>query len=102
MKISYTFPPNYPAILTAFPACARIKGVVFTYNQTLYNPYHTIISPDLMVHEETHAKQQYDHLGTDAIAESWWDRYIKFPDFRLASEVEAYRAQYAYMLKNYS
>jgi hypothetical protein len=66
------------------------KGVVFTYGDTCHTATGTL--PNHMVpHEETHSLQQ----GDDPAA--WWEEYMRNPAFRLAQELEAYRAQYAWI-----
>lgn len=70
------------------------EGVVFTYGDTLYNPEAIQIPRDLMIHEETHAKQQEYN---ETVAKIWWMKYIEDPEFRLSQELEAYRAQYKYI-----
>ena len=79
MKIIRDYPPNIEAIRAEFELNPR---VVFTYGETIYNPGGGKITDDLMVHEETHAKQQGDDPG------AWWDRYLVDVDFRLNQEVE--------------
>ncbi len=65
-------------------------GVVFTVSDIVYSPYS--ITPDLLVHEKTHEKQQRV-IGTKL----WWEKYFDDEPFRLEQELEAYRAQYAYL-----
>lgn len=96
MKIVNQLPPNIDAIRRRF----QLDGfptVVFTYGDTLYNPTGLEIPPDLMAHEETHAKQQ-SILGV----EQWWALYLENDSFRLSQEVEAYKEQYQYTLGRYN
>ncbi len=93
MKVVNAYPPNIEEIRRSFNI--EGKSVVFTYGDTLYAPNSSEISPDLMVHEETHAEQQ-SHIGTYV----WWDRYITNPAFRLDQELEAYRNQYQWAVEN--
>ena len=91
MKIERTFPPNYEDIKKHFPEVEGNSRVIFTYGETLYVPLTSAPIPDhLIVHEQTHTKQQ----GEDPKA--WWDRYFIDIPFRLAQEIEAYKAQYVY------
>lgn len=61
---------------------------IFAYNGDIYCNYP--LPPDLIIHEETHLKQQ-EKYGLD----TWVDYYLKDDDFRLKMELEAYRKQLA-------
>lgn len=90
MKTSPELPPNYADIEGAFhPDLSR---VVITYGDTVYNVKEPL-SPDLMLHEQTHVEQQGDN------PKAWWDKYIADPEFRLDQELEAYGKQYAFAKK---
>lgn len=92
MQIIYgKYPPNYKAIVKAFDIKGN-DGIVFTYGHKLYVPGGQEIDKHLMVHEETHAKQQ----GAMGV-EDWWERYLVDPGFRFMQELEAYRNQYRSM-----
>lgn len=96
MKIFNTYPPNYKRICEVF----NIKGsrsIVFTYDGVLYNPGAGKISQDLMVHEETHVRQQKE-IGVDV----WWDKYLTDAEFRTQQELEAYRVQWRYAKEHYA
>ena len=90
MVISHEYPPNMIAIAKAFPVDDL---TVYTYGSTLYAPHATNIPEDLLVHEETHSRQQ----GLEPAL--WWDKYIADPQFRLKMELGAYRAQYRFYKK---
>lgn len=64
------------------------KHTIFAYDGNIYTndilPYH------LIIHEETHLKQQ-DDFGLY----NWVDNYLTSKEFRLKMEVEAYRKQLA-------
>lgn len=62
------------------------KGVVITYGDTVYCKF--TLSPDLLVHEGIHVKQQAK-IGKDV----WWEQYFNNDSFRLSQEKEAYIAQ---------
>lgn len=96
MKIKYKYPPNYKEIVERFPAVKRMPGVVVTYENVLYVPSGSNIPPDLMVHEETHMKQQND-MGV----KEWWKHYFLYDEFRLKQEVEAYHNQFKYAKLHY-
>lgn len=59
---------------------------VFAYDNDIYT--NSVLPDYLIVHEETHLRQQND-VGLD----NWVDKYINDKDFRLEMELEAYRAQ---------
>lgn len=69
------------------------RGVIFTVGDTI----HCIakIPPDLEVHEKTHVRQQAE-MGV----KEWWDKYLDDPAFRLSQEVEAYRNQIKFLMKD--
>ena len=91
MKIKNEPPPNYKLIKKHFPNADFYKGTVFTYGDTCYCKQ--MIPKDLIVHEETHTRQQkYPWL--------WWRKYIKDPRFRLSQELEAYTNQWNWIKKN--
>lgn len=92
-EIKNALPPNYAMILAHFGEQANFhKGTVFTYGDTIYakDP----LPEHLLIHELVHIKQQQMHGP-----EYWWKRYIDSAEFRLSQEVEAYRAQYQFILK---
>lgn len=90
MKIVNENPPNYDKIAKKFDLH---ESVVFTYGDTVYVPGGGDIPDHLMVHEQTHEKQQGDN------PEAWWDRYLEDDEFRLNQEVEAYRNQLRFVRK---
>ena len=87
MRIVKSQPPNIEEIRVKFTLSDR---VVFTYGSVLWNPGGGLIPDDLMIHEETHEKQQGDDPA------GWWQRYLSDKHFRLEQELEAYRNQYQY------
>lgn len=93
MEIVYDYPPNYDAISKVFDIKDK-PGIVFTYGFKLYVPGGKGVEIDrhLMIHEETHARQQAE-MGI----EKWWEHYLSNQSFRLTSELEAYRNQYRSM-----
>lgn len=90
MRILIEPPPNYGEICkTLSPG----DTAVFTYGDTIYAPNlkdEKEIQLHLMVHEETHAKQQTN-------PEEWWIKYLADADFRFEQELEAYASQFAYV-----
>lgn len=97
MKIIYhDYPPNFNAIAKVLKV-RHMPGVIFTYGDTVYIPNGQPMPPHLEAHEAVHIKQQ-----AKAGPELWWDRYLTDTQFRLDQEVEAYQAQYQYLLDHYS
>lgn len=96
MKIINEYPPNYEAICEAIPDVTDQKGVVFTYGDTIYNPYGGEVQDHLELHESIHEAQQA-MIGV----ENWWNKYLVDKKFRLEQETEAYRAQYQFVFKKY-
>jgi len=94
MKIVRGFPPNIDKILAKFRLDEFLP--IFTYGDILYNPHGLEVSDDLMAHEEVHQRQQ-----KLLRVEDWWAMYLENKQFRLNQEVEAYRAQYKCVCKNY-
>lgn len=99
--MKYENPPNFEAICAVFPAVRDHKGAIFTYGDFIYAPHlapGTELAGHLNVHEQVHMCQQKEIGGPEV----WWDRYLTDVDFRLEQEVEAYRAQYQFVLNLYS
>lgn len=89
MTIERDFPPNYQSVCDAFPWVAKIRGVLFAWDMTIWNPDGVDISPSLMAHEEVHSIRQ---AGNPA---AWWDKYLADPAFRYAEEIPAHIVEYA-------
>lgn len=88
MKISSEKPPVYDRLAAAFPIDWD-KGVIITYGDTVYCKTGKL-PLDQQVHEQKHIDQQAAYPeGIDAYV----DQYIADSEFRLAAEVEAYKAQ---------
>lgn len=85
--IKHEYPPNIDAILEAFPD-AKVTNVLFAYAPDIYAPRTETIHPTLLVHENTHLKQQGDDPA------GWWARYLVDEKFRLEQEFEAHHAEY--------
>jgi len=81
-------PPNFEAILAAFPGAAN-PGVIFCYGRFVYNPSGAVISPALHAHESVHSRSQGDD------PKGWWWRYIDDAKFRFDEELPAHAAEYA-------
>lgn len=87
MQLSKSFPPNYSAIITAFPHVARSPGVIFCYGETIHAPGRDVTPYDV-AHERVHSERQ----GSDPAG--WWDRYLSDPQFRFDEELAAHIAEY--------
>lgn len=94
MKISKDYPPNYDDIKKFF---SPIKGTLFTYGDTIYNPDNAPIDEPLIKHEEVHERQQ-EEIGV----EYWWKRYYIDKNFRASQEIEAHQVQYAEAKKHFN
>lgn len=86
MKIVVGFPPNIKEIQKAFKIS---ENTIFTYGDTMYVQKNDPVTIDLLIHEQTHERQQGKN------PKAWWKKYISDPTFRLVQEIEAYRNQYA-------
>lgn len=89
MKIVEEFPPNIEEI-KKYIEFGEDKPV-FTYGDTIYNPFKGNIPKDLEVHEETHSKQQGSY------PDIWWGKYLTDKSFRADQEVEAFVTQLAFL-----
>lgn len=94
MKISTEKPAIWPLLEKKF-GISWDSGVIVTYNGTVHCKSGKL-SPDLIVHEQTHIDQQ----AAFGDAEEWLIKYLDDPKFRLEQEVEAYQNQAAFVRKN--
>lgn len=90
-KIVKTPPPNLAAIVKAFGRQAASPGIIYSYGDRIHVPSGKPLPYELLVHEETHLRQQAAAGGP----EPWWERYLVDAAFRLEQEIEAYRNQLA-------
>ena len=98
--IKYEAPPNFAAICAVFPDAVTHEGAIFSYAPHIYAPKLTPgqgLAPHLHIHEQVHHQQQKAIGGP----EIWWERYLADVNFRLEQEIEAYRAQYQFVLTNH-
>lgn len=91
MEVKKAQPPIIDLIATVLPVS---ENSTYSFGDTIYNPSGKELSPDLIHHEEVHAKQQ----GNKPI--EWWSRYLSDPAFRLQQELEAYGEQYLFAKEN--
>lgn len=94
MKISTDKPPIWEEANKFFKLEELGLGSIFTYGDTIYNPFNVELTQDLIVHEMVHIRQQE---SDNTVAGIWWKRFFMDPDFRLEQELEAYAAQYKYI-----
>lgn len=87
MSIVLSRPPNFAAIVKAFPEASR-HGVIFAWGEDICNPSNVRIPPELLAHERMHGARQ----GT--AIEAWWAAYIADPLFRYNEELLAHVAEY--------
>lgn len=85
-----------------FPLLAKYKAkfqidetTAFPYNHIIYTDRPETITPELIIHEEVHFKQQ-DEMGLD----NWIEKYFEDTNFRVKVEIEAYSAQLKYFEYN--
>lgn len=90
MQVVNDYPPNFDEIDAVFHT--RGKPVLYAFGDRIYAPGGQAVSPALMAHEGVHGRRQ----GPDVLG--WWRRYIDDVQFRLAEEIEAHAAEYAYLL----
>lgn len=86
MIIRHERPPLWDLIDETFDVAG--KGVIFAWGDTIFNPWHVPIGPELLAHEAVHGARQGDDI------EGWWRRYCADPAFRLAEEIPAHVAEY--------
>jgi len=86
-------PKIYDEIIRNFPAVSWDNGIIITYDNKIYTKS-GYISDDLMIHEQTHIKQQAEFPGG---SDAWWNCYFKDMGFRLGQEIEAYKNQWKYL-----
>lgn len=103
MKISKEKPACFEKLQKAFGINWE-KGIIITYGDTVYTSNPRNLTPDLIIHEEVHIRQQARmNDGKDSMfKDEWVDRFISDPVFRLEQEIEAYRAQLGYIQQNYN
>lgn len=90
MKISKEKPACWDKIAAAFPITWE-SGIIVTYAGVVHcSSGH--ITDDIAVHEAVHIRQQRDMDPDEYV-----DRFIADPKFRFDVELEAFRAQAAYI-----
>lgn len=82
-------PPNFEQILKAFPGASG-PGVIFSWEDRIYNPSGIPIPGPLVAHEELHGRRHFLCGGSF----KWWDKYIADPEFRYTEELMAHAAEF--------
>ena len=82
-------PPNFEQIIKVFPDADK-PGVLFAFNDSIYNPSGVTIPHALLAHEGIHLIRQH----TGETAESWWGKYLTDAEFRYREELLAHVAEY--------
>lgn len=93
-KIIHARPPNFAAIVAAFPAAAK-PGTIFAYGDTIYT-LEDSLPHSLVEHEKVHLRQQNESGGP----EIWWEFYLSSSQFRFDAELEAHIVEYATVLSS--
>lgn len=96
MKVIKAFPPNFAQIASVFPV-KGMQGIIYAYGDRIYNPSGVNMEPWIVAHEEVHGGQQASGEGYEPA--KWWDHYIADPEFRLAQELPAHRAEWQEYLR---
>jgi hypothetical protein len=81
-------PPNFEQIQATFPK-ASDSGVLFAYDNTIYNPSGIVVPPALIAHEEIHLHRQRN-VGPYI----WWERYLSDSEYRYNEELLAHVAEF--------
>lgn len=90
MKVIFERPPNYDAVVAAFPAAGGAATVLFCYGDVIFNPTRVRIPREIMAHEEVHAARQ---MATGP--EAWWARYLTEAPFRFDEELAAHVVEWS-------
>ena len=93
IKYSSEKPPNWVTLVKAMPIVSTLwdQNLIITYGDTYHSRIET--TPDLIAHESVHVEQQRLVGGP----ENWWSKWLSDTNFRLMQELEAYRAQLAFL-----
>ena len=89
MILSKEQPNIYPLLHQAF-GVEWENGIIITYGDTVHCKYD--LTPDKIAHEQVHVDQQRAQGKL-----FWWSMYLFSSKFRLDQELEAYRAEAAFI-----
>lgn len=91
MRIIRDVPPLFDEIDAAFNV--RGKPVIFAWGDKIYAPMlQGELSKALLLHEQVHGQRQA------GVIIAWWRNYIADPQFRLAEEILAHKAELSHLL----
>lgn len=91
IKLSREIPPIFYRLNQMLGV--KWGNIIICDNETFYSARE--IPPEKMVHELEHVHQQ-KKLGR----ELFWDLYLSLPEKRLEFELEAYKKEYAFIVRN--
>ena len=112
MIVVYDRPPLWDLIDKTFNVAG--KPILFAWGNRIYNPEGADVPKHLHAHEELHGERQLACVGAQGEfeiepgqsrfdpVEAWWRRYIRLPEFRLAEEIPAHRAEYLAICKRHA
>lgn len=89
MKILHEKPPVFERALEKFGPI--VHGAIFCWGDVIYNPSRAPIPDHLIEHEKIHSEQQKNFAGG---VETWWEKYLNDPSFRLSQEIPAHQKEY--------
>lgn len=87
-RVEFGVPPIFETIVRVFPFAAN-PDVVFAWGDIIYARVANV-HPAILAHEAVHGERQSGDLV------GWWARYLVDPAFRLAEEIPAHVAEYAW------
>lgn len=87
LRILEQRPPNYDAVVAAFPGCEAHKPI-FAYGDAIYNPFQIPVGRELVAHESVHCARQGGN------PDAWWKSYIEDKQFRFTEELLAHQEEY--------
>src|SRR4029077_10296591 len=88
MKIVISRPPNFDAIAKVFPLVLERQGILYAWDDTIFNPDDVEIPVPLIAHEKVHSVRQAGR------PDLWWDQYLETKLFRFEEELYAHRSEY--------
>lgn len=94
MKVVHERPPIWDKAVAVFGQLPN--EVIFAWGNVIFCPGGGDVSPSLRAHEAVHGVRQ------NGDPQGWWDRYLADPDFRLAEEIPAHRAEFRRAIRNLS
>ena len=84
------FPPNFAHLREVFGP-SNVRGAIFSWGDTLFNPYRIALSEALIAHEARHGARQG---RSEETIRHWWNRYVHDKEFRLHEEILGHQAEF--------